>query len=181
GLADPGLFGVRVPVVTGTSMTDLAGSISYYFNPDGQVDKLRFHGRTADTTAIMAIAQSHFGMQPQRPVAGEQLMRTFASGKVLCELRTRPEPVLWSTSPHDSFLVDLEVNRPGSGRFVEQRPLTPNLPQHPEPAAPAQPPQTAASPPQPAAETVAEVEAADSEVKPALLQKAKRPDFRWPN
>ena len=28
------------------------------------------------------------------------------------ELRTRPAPVLWASSPHDSFAVDLDLQRP---------------------------------------------------------------------
>ncbi|MEM6330993.1 MAG: DUF6690 family protein [Planctomycetota bacterium] len=182
GLADPGLYGVRVPVVTGTAMTDLAGSLSYYFNADGRVDRLRFHGRTADTTALVAIAQSHYGMRMQKGMPGEQLYQTGAGGNVLCELRTRAEPVLWATSPHDSFVVDLEINRPGAGRLVERRPLTPSLPEPPPAAAaprPVAPPaesSVAAAPGEPAAE-----DQGLGEAEAPTLTDAKRPAFRWPN
>lgn len=173
GLADPGLFGVRVPVVTGTQMTDLAGSMSYYFNSAGQVDRLRFHGRTADTTALIQLLQTYYGLQPRQATAGEQLYQSLEGGKVQGELRTRPEAVLWSTTPHRSFVVDIELNRPGSGRYVEPKLLTPELPPAPEPPKP--PVQTAETPAQSALEPAAE--AADA---PAELLKAKRPGFRWP-
>lgn len=176
GLAEPDLFGVRVPVVTGTAMTDLAGSISYYFNADGRVDKLRFHGRTADTTAIVAIAQQYYGMRPQRTVAGEQLLQNVTGEGVLCELRSHPEAVLWSTSPHSSFVVDLELNRPGTGQFVKPRQLTPEIPPPPQPVAEAPPAKPAAGG---AAEATAAAPA--DAVEPAFLQNAKRPEYRWPN
>ena len=42
GLADPELYGVRVPLVTGTGYGDLAGSLTYQFNPQGQVQHISF-------------------------------------------------------------------------------------------------------------------------------------------
>ncbi len=174
GLADPGLFGVRVPVVTGTAMTDLAGSLSYYFNAQGRVDRLRFHGQTADTTALLNIAQRNYGMTPQPGLAGEQLLQAFENGKVLCELRTRPDSVLWSTSPHNSFVIDLELNRPGAGQYVRPRQLKPQLPPEPEQLA------TEAPKPSPSG---AETDQPVTKVEEVAnsLQNAKRPTFRWPN
>lgn len=177
GLAEPGLFGVRVPVVTGTAVTDLAGSLSYYFNAQGQVDKLRFHGRTGDTTQLVAIAQQHYGMQPIAGLSGEQLFQTHAESRVLCELRTRPGAVLWATSPHDSFVVDLELNRPGSGRFVAPKLLKPDLPA-PSPAPPEPAPETASEEPGSAA-TGDESAAATAEG--ASITDINRAPFRWPN
>jgi len=182
GLGEPGLFGVRVPVVTGTAMTDVAGSLSYYFNAQGRVDKLRFHGRTADTTQLVAIAQRQFGMRPQPSLPGEQLFQTPSSGYALCELKTRPEPVLRSESPHNSFVVDLEINRPGTGLYVWHRPLKPELPAQGAPSTPPQPAPVAQQSPaaqpeaQPAAEPAGEAAGSGAE-----LTNAQRPFFRWPN
>src|SRR5690606_40794443 len=49
GLAEPDLFGVRVPLVSGTRITDVAGSLTYFFNAQGAVEKIRLTGKTADT------------------------------------------------------------------------------------------------------------------------------------
>jgi hypothetical protein len=114
GLADPTLYGVRVPLVTGARMTDLAGSLSYYFDAQGVLQKIHFHGRTADTTEVARIAAERFGMQRRLAVSpGDQLFQSVEGDRVRSELRTRPEGTLWSTSPHESFLVDLDANRPG--------------------------------------------------------------------
>jgi hypothetical protein len=124
GLADPDLFGIRVPLVTGTRMSDLAGSLTYYFNRAGQVDRIAFRGRTADPSQLVQLVTQQYGLQPQGCiVAGESLYQLKEEDQVVSELRTRPESVLWSTSPHNSYLVEMELNRPGSRRYVT-RPLS---------------------------------------------------------
>ncbi|HEX3599000.1 MAG TPA: DUF6690 family protein, partial [Lacipirellulaceae bacterium] len=42
GPTDVGLFSMRVPLVMGTQMTSLAGSLTYYFNLQGQVEHISF-------------------------------------------------------------------------------------------------------------------------------------------
>lgn len=188
GLADPELFGVRVPLVTGHAMTDLAGSLTYYFDEVGIVQKLKFHGRTADTTQLVALAQNYFGLQPQRGQPGEQLFETRVKEGVQSRLRTRPEPVLWATKPHDSFLVDMEINRPGSGRLVQEPPLQLNLPPALAPPVVQATTQPVTQPPyQAAANQPASNELLDTgkgtnvEAGSGELQQGRLPDFRWPN
>lgn len=115
GLADPTLFGVRVPLVTGSGMTDLAGSLTYYFDNTGVLQRMRFSGRTADTSRIVELARGRFRMTPRSgQISGDQLFQAVQDDKLRGELRTRPRGVLWSTSPHDSFEVHMEATRPGS-------------------------------------------------------------------
>ncbi|TWT42847.1 DUF6690 family protein [Botrimarina hoheduenensis] len=120
GLADPELFGVRVPVVTGHAMTDVAGALSYYFDAAGQLQRIRLVGTTADTTQLAQIVSSRFAMQRRVSLSpGEQLFQANEENRVRSELRTRPEAVMWGTSPHNSFRVELEVNRPGSRHWIK--------------------------------------------------------------
>ena len=89
-----------------------------------------------------------FGLQPQPSlVAGEQLFQIRDDEWVLSSLRTRPAPVLWASSPHDSFSVELDLQNPATAR-----PLAQNLPPIPTPVSP--PPAAAA-------------QASDAEEKPA--------------
>jgi len=112
-LSELGLLGIRVPLVTGTQLHDLAGSLTYFFSNDGRVSRISFHGTTGDTTQLVMLATQQFGLQPQStPVAGEQLLHVRRKDQVFSELRTRPASVLWASSPHDSFDVDFEVQRP---------------------------------------------------------------------
>lgn len=136
GLAELGLFGVRAPIVTGTRMTDIAGTISYYFDNNGLLQKIRLHGTTADTTELVQIAASGYGMQRRTSaMPGNQLLQAAEKNQVRSELKTETQSVLWSTSPHTSFMIDLEVNRPGSPYWVTKRQLPPpqlaSLPQNP--------------------------------------------------
>lgn len=142
GLADPELFGVRVPFVTGTGMSDLAGSLTYYFNSQGQVQHISFVGRTADPSQLVQFITSTYKLQRVEAPAGEQLYQTKRSGLVQSELRTQPDGVLWTTSPHDSVLVVLELERPGSNRTLPPRASALDIPEVAAAAAPLPPADT---------------------------------------
>lgn len=121
GLADPGMFGIRVPLVTGTSLDDLAGSLSYYFNSQSRLQRISLRGRTGDPTQIVNLVVQRFGFRPQPPkVPGEQLYQVIHHEKVKSELRIRPEPVLLASSPHKSYSVVLELEDPASNRYLAQ-------------------------------------------------------------
>ncbi|MCC6494149.1 MAG: hypothetical protein IT424_14140 [Pirellulales bacterium] len=121
-LADLDLFGVRVPLVTGTALYDLAGSLTYFFGPDGRVKRISFQGKTGDTTQVVSLVVQHYGLQAQRTVvAGEQLFQLRDGDKLISELWTVPAPVLWSNSPHESFRVELELQDPAAARPLASR------------------------------------------------------------
>jgi hypothetical protein len=127
-LSDLDQFGVRVPLVTGTQLYDLAGSLTYFFGPNGRVQRISFRGHTGDTTQIVAIVTQRFGLQRQPTmVVGEQLFQIKSGDDVVSELRTRPAPVLWASSPHDSFAVELELQDPAAARPLK-RPAPAALP-----------------------------------------------------
>jgi hypothetical protein len=116
-LAELDLFGVRVPLVSGTQLYDIAGSLTYFFGADGRVKRISFRGRTGDTTQLAGLVHQRFGLVAQAtPIAGEQLLQLRRDQEVLSELRTRPAPVLWASSPHDSFTVELELQDPATAR-----------------------------------------------------------------
>ena len=112
-LSELGLFGIRVPLVTGTQLHDLAGSLTYYFSNSGRIERISFHGTTGDTTPLAMLVTQQYGLQQQTtPVAGEQLYQVRRKNQIFSELRSRPAPVLWASSPHDSFAVDMDLQRP---------------------------------------------------------------------
>ncbi|TWT99526.1 hypothetical protein Pla108_04680 [Botrimarina colliarenosi] len=135
GLADPTLFGVRVPLVTGSGMTDVAGSLTYYFDGAGVLQKMSLYGRTADTSRLVHLATTRFGMQAAAGSPGDQVFQAVESKKLRGHLRTRPEGTLWATSPHSSFAIEMQVTRPGSPYVV-----TPTTPRLEIPSAAAPPP-----------------------------------------
>jgi hypothetical protein len=118
-LSDLQLHGVRVPLVTGTDVDDLAGSLTYYFNPAGKVQRISFRGRTGDTRKLVTLLIKEYGFRMQTPeISGEQLYQVLWNARPISELRIRPAPVIWASAPHASFEVELELERPGSGRFL---------------------------------------------------------------
>ena len=170
-LSELGLYGVRVPLVTGAQLHDLAGSLTYYFGPTGRVERISFRGRTGDTTQIVMLAVQRFGLQWQPTITpAEQLLQYRRGDDVLSELRTRPAPVLWESSPLDSFSVELELQQPDTGR-----PLVAQLP-----TAPAPKPGQAATPAKPesaaAAQQTAQQEAAAAE---AAAKQEQEEDLGW--
>lgn len=114
-LADLNLFGVRVPLVTGTSLSDVAGSLTYYFDEQGLVQRIALVGRTGNTTQLEQLVTQQYGLRRQATVVvGERLYQTKQGDQVYSELYIRPAPVLWSDTPHDSFSVELRLQRPGT-------------------------------------------------------------------
>ncbi len=163
-LAELGLYGIRVPLVSGTKLHDLAGSLTYFFGEDGRLQRISFVGRTGDSTQLVMLLVQRYGLVRQAtPVVGEQVFQIRRKDQVFSEMRTRPAPVLWASTPHDSFSVELHLQRPDV-----QTPLPPrNLPM-PQLVS-SQPPTNLPAPPAeggqaaPAAESVAEV--AEEETK----------------
>ncbi len=181
-LAELGLYGIRVPLVSGTQLTDLAGSLTYYFDDQGRAQRISFRGQTGDTTQLVQLIAGRYGLQRQStPVAGEQLFQIRREAAVLSELRTRPAPVLWANSPHESFLVELELQRPGSLTPLPARELLAG-PAAPPPAAAAAQPTDPAAKPDPPEKSDAEKWKSffpRSQVPPEQVKSLERRDRFW--
>jgi hypothetical protein len=122
GPTDVGLFSVRVPLVMAPRIYALAGSLTYYFNIQGQVEHISFRGRTGDSTQLVQFLTTTYQFQHIPSPTGEQVYQMQYEGQVQSELRTHPEAVLWANSPNQSIAVELELARPGSSRVLPPRP-----------------------------------------------------------
>ena len=69
-VAQSTLAGLRVPLVTGTQIDDLAGSLTYYFDRTDQVQRISFQGLTGDDRKLVEIVTSGYGMQPEPALGG---------------------------------------------------------------------------------------------------------------
>lgn len=115
GLAEVELQGYRVPLVTGTSPDDLAGSLTYYFNRNQRVQRMTFFGTTGDARRLVALMAKRFGLV--RELADDPslfLYRARDGKKVISELRVEPAHVIRSDTPHRRFDVALWLERPGA-------------------------------------------------------------------
>lgn len=113
------LIGIRVPLVSGTAIGDVAGSLTYYFNAAGQVQHIAFQGTTGDPQRLVRLVAGRFGLLSQASaMPGEHVYQKRWNGRPQSELRIRPAAVIWSSSPHSTFEIELALERPGSNRFL---------------------------------------------------------------
>ncbi len=61
GLSQLPLHGYRVPLVTGTAVDDLAGSLTYYFNAKQRVQQITFEGTTGDASNLLRVLIGRYG------------------------------------------------------------------------------------------------------------------------
>lgn len=110
-LSELGLEGLRVPVVTGTQVHDIAGSLTYYFDRQHQMQRVTLEGFTGDPSQLVALVTQHYGLQPE-PTFDAALYVARWNGKPTSILRITRSPVMSAGSPHSQLQVQLELNRP---------------------------------------------------------------------
>lgn len=113
-LAETQLDGMRVALVTGTSPGDLIGSLTYYFDDDGRLQRLAFQGTTGDAGRLVELLVGQRRFQREASLGGELYTRQrFGRATGIC--RIRPLPVIRADMPNTRLEVMLEINRPGGG------------------------------------------------------------------
>jgi len=108
----PNMQGFRTALVTGPKHDDLAGSLTYYFNADQQVQRISFHGSTGDPQRLVETIAKPYGLKPERSLS----MGTYATrwnGVATSAMRITQQPVVTGGAAHQRFNVILEINRPG--------------------------------------------------------------------
>ncbi|MBX7167227.1 MAG: hypothetical protein K1X74_12935 [Pirellulales bacterium] len=112
-LADLDLQGYRVTLVSGTQPSDVAGSLTYYFDRGHQLQRIELHGTTGEPGRIAALVSHVYGLKRtvgERP--GEVLFRESWAGQTGSELSVVPAEIVRTEMPHARFVVDLKLTRP---------------------------------------------------------------------
>jgi hypothetical protein len=90
----------------------LAGSLTYYFDHQRQVQRLAFEGSTGDPRKLIATVTQFYGFREERTLgAGLYLIKW--NNRPTSVLKIEHAPVVRATSPHKRYHVRLEINRPG--------------------------------------------------------------------
>lgn len=110
-LADLQLEGLRVPVVTGIQADDLAGTLTYYFDKSGKIQRINLHGFTGDTQRIVSTLNNHYGLQAEPTLDAGVFTRRW-NGIPVHLLRITHAPVVFSDAVHQKYTVFLELNQP---------------------------------------------------------------------
>lgn len=118
----PDMQGYRVPLVTGPSEHDLAGSLTYYFNAKQEMQRITFVGTTGDPASLVALVTKRFRFAAvPSTVPGEYLYQIRWHNVPRSELRLSMAGIVRADSPYRRFDVDLEINLPD---VPPSRPLT---------------------------------------------------------
>jgi hypothetical protein len=107
------LQGYRVPLVTGTSMSDFAGSLTYYFNARQQVQRITFRGTSGDPSQMVALVTGRY--QFVRRIANDPGVVFFeavdSSNRSVGTLKIRSAAVVKASQPYSRYDVDLAMDR----------------------------------------------------------------------
>lgn len=113
GMADVELSGHRVLLVTGPRPHDLAGALTYYFDRDQQVQRIRFEGVTGDPRPLVAeLAAKQGFVRCRADVPGTDVYQVHRKGQAAGDLRIRSAPVVRADSPLGRYSISLAVDRP---------------------------------------------------------------------
>jgi len=114
GLSQLQLQGYRVPLVTGTAEDDLAGALTYYFNPRQEVERITFQGTTGDPRRLVELLVSSHGFVRRLVNEPGSLVceAPGSDGQCRGELWVRPSRVIRADATSERFQVTLVLNRP---------------------------------------------------------------------
>jgi len=113
GLPQLQLQGYRVPLVSGTSVTDVAGSLTYYFNARQQVQRITLRGATGDPSVLATILASRYNFTRRfTNDPGVVLYEAVdSSNRPVGSLKIRSAPVVNVSQPYSRFQFDLVMDR----------------------------------------------------------------------
>lgn len=111
-LGDLRLDGLRVPLVTGTRTNDLAGTLTYYFDPYQRVQRITVHAVTGDPSRFVAELQHAYQLQ-QQPALGGQLYLKKWNGRPTSVVHTTSAPVLKAEDQYSRYTLFVELNQGG--------------------------------------------------------------------
>ncbi len=111
-LADTQLDGLRVPLITGTTPSDIAGTLTYSFDRFQRLQRVTVHGTTGDATRFIAELQQLFQMQ-QVPSLGGVLYMLSWNGQPTSIVHVEPAAVIYGDSPYSRFNLLIELNQAG--------------------------------------------------------------------
>lgn len=113
GLPHLQLQGYRVALVTGTELTDVAGSLTYYFDARQQVQRITLRGATGDPRVLIGLLADRFHFV--RRLTNDPGIALYeavdSNDRPSGKLKIRSAGVIESSKPYTRYEVDLVVDR----------------------------------------------------------------------
>ena len=110
-LSNVQMDGLRVPVVTGTSSSDFAGTVDYYFDRQQSLRRIILQGHCGDPTEIVQLLREHYKLMPE-PSLGGHLYTIRWNNRVTSLAAIQPAPVIYADDPFRKFSILFELNQP---------------------------------------------------------------------
>lgn len=110
-LADVRLKALRVPIVTGTRVDDLAGTLTYYFDGLGKVQRVSMHAFTGDPNRLVGAMVQHYGLTHEPTLEAGVLTKRW-NGVPIHFVRLTHTSVVHADALHQKYTVFLELNQP---------------------------------------------------------------------
>ena len=104
-------MGLRVALVSGTQPTDIAGSLTYYFDQRHQLQRITFTGLTGDESRVITHLMNKFGLRPQPTVAAGLYTASAGPGKT-SQAQVNHLPVVHNGATNARAEVAIEIFRP---------------------------------------------------------------------
>ena len=118
-LADLRLEGVRIPIVTGTQASDVAGTLTYYFDSADKLQRITVHGFTGDPDRLIGVMTQSYGLK-QEPSLEAGVFTKRWNGRPTDFFRLTHAPVVHSNAIHHKYTVFLELNHPDLSFGISQ-------------------------------------------------------------
>lgn len=110
-LSDLRLQTLRVPIVTGTRVDDLAGTLTYYFDGGGKLQRVSLHAFTGDPNRLIGAMTQHYGLNRESSLEAGVFTKRW-NGIPIHFLRLTHTAVIHSDALHQKYTVFLELNQP---------------------------------------------------------------------
>jgi len=114
GMGQLQLQGYRVPLVTGKAEDDLAGALTYYFNPQQQLQRIAFYGTTGNPQKLVGLLGTRFGFA--RRIVNDAGLFVYevphSDGAAKSVLQIQAAGVIKQSEPYRRYTVSLVIERP---------------------------------------------------------------------
>jgi hypothetical protein len=113
-LAEFDLEGLRVPLVTGTEVDDLVGTMTYYFDRRQTLQRIAFDGFTGEPTPLVKVMTEELALQAEPWLGAGFYVNRNSTKQLSSVLRISHASVIRASESRRRYTVEFELNRAGS-------------------------------------------------------------------
>jgi len=110
-LSETQLDGMRVPFVSGTMPTDVAGTLTYYFDRRQSLRRIQMQGMMGDPSMLISLMTQYYYLKPEQTLGG-YLYTTRWNNRITSLLQLKLAPVIESSDQLRRYKLFLELNQP---------------------------------------------------------------------